>query len=240
MILEVLNSLVVLLILVFEVDLLQVLSRRVEVVEPQDLLVPYLDLFGKVVRELLLLYDLLLELLDCLSELLTSLISLSEIGSPLVLANEHSLLYLKARGDSVDGTWAHLRFPTIMEGVLRLLDSAIHLDALLVALGDVGVDSLVKVAESLHDLVLAGKIDLFEGVLHANFELDDLGIGLLDSLVLGIEEVLEIVALLLQLPESLLPLVLGGLFLLLDVDDLVVELVVLFGQPFILLLEGHE
>jgi len=77
LVLKVLHRRFILLILVLQVDLLQVLSGSIQIMKPQNLLVSHLDLVCQILGELLLFADLLLELIDDLRELLTTLVGLS-------------------------------------------------------------------------------------------------------------------------------------------------------------------
>uniref|UniRef100_A0A7S3MUF6 Uncharacterized protein n=1 Tax=Strombidium inclinatum TaxID=197538 RepID=A0A7S3MUF6_9SPIT len=108
------------------------------------------------------------------------------------------------------------------------------------ALHDVRVLSLVEVAQALNDLVLTRKIDFLKCVLHPDLQLNYFTIRLLNSLVLRVKQVLEIMALLLQLAKCLLPSVLSRFFIFLHLNNLEVKLVVLLGQPLIFLLEREE
>ena len=114
-----------------------------------------------------------------------------------------------------------------------------HLHALLIPLQHV-VLLLVELAQALHDLVLAWIVDLFQSLLHLGFKLDVFHINLLNPLVFGVNQELEVLAFLLQLPERSLPLDVTRVPLLLGLDDLVMQLVVLLRQFFIFFLERHH
>lgn len=95
--------------------------------------------------------------------LLAPFISLSHLLSPLVLVSENSFLHLHTSGIS---RWAIIYFNTIVLHITSLLDSMGHFNALLIALKEVVAIVFIECAKSIHDLILARKINLFERFLH--------------------------------------------------------------------------
>ena len=187
LILQLQDSLLILLILVLEVELLHVLSRHVKIVETKDLIISNFDLGGQLLGELLLILELLLQLSQHLVVLLASLIGLSDLLSPLALVDEHGLLHLETSGHS-----------SVSSGqVLSLLQGVGHLYGLLVTL-EVVVLELIELAETLDDLVLARVVYFLECFLHLSLEPNILSINLSNSLIFGVHEELEILALLLE------------------------------------------
>lgn len=102
-----------------------------------------------------------------------------------------------------------------------------HLDALLIALKHV-IFLLVELTESLYDLVLAWIVNLFKCLLHLSLKFDVFLIDLRDSLVFGVNQELEILAFLLELPQGSFPLDVARVSLLLSLDNLVMQLVIFF------------
>lgn len=233
LVLKFLDSLFVLFVLVVEVDLFQILNWLVEVMESQNFIVSHLDFLLEISCELFLLCDLLLEGSEHLVVLLTSLISFTNLLRPLVLVSQDSLLDLES-GGNCGWTVVHLN------ASVSLLNCMCHLDALFVALKHVVSIIFIKGTQSINDLVLARKINLFERFLHLGLQLDVFHIDFLNSHILRVNQELEILAFLLKLAQSLLPLELTSIFLLFDLDDLVMEFVVLLGQLFILLLKRDQ
>lgn len=233
LVLKFLDSLFVLLVLVMEVDLFQILNWLVEVMESQNFIVSHLDLLLEISCEFFLLCDLLLESAEHLVILLTSLIGFTNLLRPLVLIGQDSLLNLES-GGNCGWTIVHLN------ASVSLLNGMGHLDALFVALKHVVSIIFIKSAQSIDDLVLAREVNLFERFLHLGLQLDVFDIDFLNSHILGVNQELEILAFLLKLAQSLLPLQLTSIFLLFDLDDLVMELVVLLGELFILLLKRDQ
>ena len=102
-----------------------------------------------------------------------------------------------------------------------------HLDALLIALKHV-IFLLVELTESLYDLVLAWVINLLKCLLHLSLKFDVFLIDLRDSLVFGVNQKLEVLAFLLELPQGSFPLDVARVSLLLSLDNLVMQLVIFF------------
>lgn len=88
------NTLLVLLVLVLQIDLLKILHRCVQIVKTENLFVTDLDLGFEVLRELLLSREALLHLVQDLIQLLATVICLAHFLRPLVLLSEEVLLYL--------------------------------------------------------------------------------------------------------------------------------------------------
>jgi hypothetical protein len=167
--------------------------------QTQNFVVTDLDLGSELLGELLLLLKLQLESREHLVVLFYSLVSFTDLKSPLVLIYEHSVLHLKARVDSVDGWWATHAIELLVHAfaiVAGLLDSVSHFHALLIALKHI-VLLFVELTQTFHDLILAWIIDLFQSLLHLGLELDIFRINFLDSLVLGVNQELQILAFLL-------------------------------------------
>lgn len=114
-----------------------------------------------------------------------------------------------------------------------------HLNALLIALEHV-VLLLVELTETLNYLVLAWIVDLLQCFLHLSLQFNVLMIDLGNPLVFGVNQELEILAFLLELPKSSLPLKVTRVSLLFGLYDLVMQLVVFLHQLLILFLEGQE
>ena len=154
--------------------------------------------------------------------LLTSLVSFTDLESPLVLVNQHRLLHLQAWVDSINGWRSHsvefLRHTLTF--IASFLDSVGHFNALLIALKHV-IFLFVELTESFHDLVLAWVVNLFESLLHLSLKLHVFLINFRDPLVFGVNQELEVLAFLLELPESSFPLDVARVSLLLSLDDLV-------------------
>jgi len=102
-----------------------------------------------------------------------------------------------------------------------------HLDALLIALKHV-IFLLVELTESLYDLVLAWVVNLLKCLLHLSLKFDVFLIDLRDSLVFGVNQELEVLAFLLELPQGSFPLDVARVSLLLSLDNLVMQLVIFF------------
>ena len=226
LVLKLLDSLLILLVLVVKIDLFQILNWLVEVMESQNFIVSHLDLLLEVSCELFLLSDLLLESSEHLVVLLASLISFTNLLGPLVLVCQHSFLNLESGGNC---GWTVVHLNTSIFHVSCLLNGMGHLDALLVALKHVVSIIFIESAQSIDDLVLAREVNLFERLLHLGLQLDVFHIDFLNSHILRVNQELEILAFLLKLAQCLLPLELTSIFLLFDLDDLVMELVVLLG-----------
>jgi len=98
----------------------------------------------------------------------------------------------------------------------------------------------IKSAETIDDLVLAWHIDLFQGLLHLSFEPNHLQVLLFHSLLLRFNKEPQVLALFLQGSQRLLPFELLLIFFFFGLDDIVMQLVVLLGQPFDLSLQRNE
>jgi len=114
--------------LVLQVDLFEVLSWLVQVVESQNFIVSYFDFGGKVLSELLFRSKTMLKLLDGVVVSLASFISLSYFLRPLILINKDSVLDLKPAKCCIYRRWSILAL---------LLEEVSHFHALFVALQDI-------------------------------------------------------------------------------------------------------
>ena len=230
LILEFGDGLLVLLVLILDVDLLQVLCGRIQIVEPEDLVVAHFHLLNQVLGVVLFVYESLLELLKHLDVLFAPLVGFAHFGSPLVLVNENGLLHSVSL---LRGIWTALQS-------LGFLESTRDFHLLLKAADHVLAIGFVEGAETVDDLVLAGHVDLFEGLLHLSLEPSHLQVLLLHPLLLGFDEEPQVLALFLQGSQRLLPFELLLIFFFFGLDDVVMQLVVLLGQPFDLPLQRHK
>lgn len=172
------DALLVLLILVLEVDLLKVLSRRVEVVKAEYLFITHLDLAFEILREFLLDCQSLLHLVQDLVELLAAVVSFAQFLSPLVLLPEDVLLNLQAHRHGVEAICASLTVHQV-----DFLERIGHFHALFMALHQICVVLAVELAEAVDDLVLARLVYPLQSLLHLRLELHLLLLKVSDSLV---------------------------------------------------------
>lgn len=171
-------TLLILLVLVFQVNLLKILHRRVQVVQTKDLRVPYFDLALQLLDELLFLGKTLLHLVHNLIQLLATVVRLPHLLSPLGLLPEDVLLDLHAHGDGVGARGIH---------------RAVHSGALLHSVGKFHALSLleqirflltVELAQSFNNLVLTWEVNALQILLHLRLELGLLLFKTSNSLVL--------------------------------------------------------
>ena len=111
-----------------------------------------------------------------------------------------------------------------------------HINILFISLEHV-VFFLIELTETLDDLVLAWIVNLLKCFLHLSLELYVLVVDFGDSLVFGVNQELEVLAFLLKLPKCSLPLEVTGVSLLLGLNDLVMQLVILFDKLLVFLLK---
>ena len=79
----------------------------------------------------------------------------------------------------------------------------------------------IESAEAIHDFVLAGHVDLFQGLLHLSLEPNHLHVLLFHPLLLGFNEEPQVLAFFLQGSQRLLPFELLLVFFFFGLDDVV-------------------
>lgn len=141
---------------------------------------------------------------------------------------------MHTHGDGTDAIGVHLGVHTV-----ALLHGVCQFHALSL-LQQVRLFLAIELTEAFHDLILARQVDPLQILLHLCFELHLLLFEVSYSLILRINEELQVLALVLELPQGVSPLQLTSLPFLLGLDDLHVQLVVLFGQLLVLLLERNK
>jgi hypothetical protein len=142
------DTLLILLVLVLQIDLLEVLNRGVEVVEAQDLLVADFDLVLEFLGELLLGGESLLHLVNDLVQLLAAVVGFPHLLGPLSLLTEKVLLDLHAHGDRANAVGIHLCVHTV-----ALLHGVGKLHALSL-LQQICLLLTIELAQAFHDLIL--------------------------------------------------------------------------------------
>lgn len=98
----------------------------------------------------------------------------------------------------------------------------------------------VELTQSLDNLVLVRQVNALQILLHLRFQLNLLLFKVSYSLILGIDQELEVLALILQLAECVPPLKLSRLPFFPGLDNLHMQLIVLFRQFLILFLQRNE
>ena len=228
------NTLLVLLVLVLQIDLLKILDGCVKVVEAEDLFVTDLDLGFEVLGELLLSGEPLLHLVQDLVQLVATVICLAHLLGPLILLSEEVLLYLEADSGSAGAHRIQLTARAII-----LLHSVCKLHALCL-LQQIRFLLAVELAQPLDDLVLVRQVNALQILLHLRFQLDLLLLKVSYSLILRIDQELEVLALILELAQGVPPLKLSRLPFFPGLDDLHVQLIVLLRQLLVLFLQRYE